>query len=307
MSTRKYRLAVPIDDDNVAVPYQPPSSTAPRRLPRWAMSNDTEFSSRPMLLNNVKTVEKAPSNSHPRWWLVLPCLVFMILASASDPLLMNDLIVRRYERYYGLDASAGGQRAVCRESMSTTPAPIAPIMYWQYPPPNQNPLQSHPNYNLVQRDAARFNIKNSIATIIPALVTFILLGSNSDTIGRRPLLVLPFFSKVLRYSFLLIIVSLNLSDIWLIATQAVEAFFGPEGLVILSSFAYITDCTNESRTRAFFITEVVIVIARVIPVLALSLWLRHHLYTVPLSVNLGLSVTGFFYALLVQPESVEAV
>jgi len=260
-----------------------------------------------MLLNNVKTVEKAPSNSHPRWWLVLPCLIFMILASASDPLLMNDLIVRRYERYYGLDSSASGQRAVCRESMATTPAPIEPIMYWQYPPPNQNPLQSHPNYNLVQRDAARFNIKNSIAMLIPALVTFILLGSNSDTIGRRPLLVLPFFSKVLRYSFLLIIVSLNLSDAWIIATQAVEAFFGPEGLVLLSAFAYITDCTNESRTRAFFITEVVIVISRVIPVLALSLWLRHHLYTVPLSVDLVLSVTGFFYALLVQPESVDAV
>jgi hypothetical protein len=105
----------------------------------------------------------------------------------------------------------------------------------------------------------------------------------------------------------LIIVSLNLSDVWIIATQAVEDFFGPEGLVLLSAFAYITDCTNESRTRAFFITEVVIVISRVIPVLALSLWLRHHLYTVPLSVDLVLSVTGFFYALLVQPESVDAV
>jgi MFS family permease len=188
----------------------------------------------------------------------------------------------------------------------TTPAPIVPILYWQFLPPDQNPLQRRPDYSLVQRDASSFNVKNSIATLIPAFVTFILLGSNSDIIGRRPLLVLPFLGKVVRYSFMLIIVSLDLSDAWIIATHALEASFGSGGLVILSALAYITDCTNESRTRAFLLTEVLTVIARIIPVLAVSLWLRHYLYIVPLSVNLILSVIGLSYTLFVQPESVES-
>lgn len=309
MSTRKYRLAAPINNDNVFVSCRQVLPTRPFRLPRLAVSNDAERNSKPVLLNNVTTVEKVSSNPPARWWLVLPCLLLITLAGASDLLLMNDLIVRRYEHYYGLDASEGAQRIVCRESM-TTPAPIVPIMYWQIPHPNQNPLQHHPDYNLVQRDASRFNVKSSIAMAIPAFIIFILLGSNSDFIGRRPLLVLPFCGKVVRYSLMLIIVSRDLSDNWLIATYALEAMFGSSGLVLLSALAYITDCTNksnESRTRAFLVTEVMVVIARIVPILAVSVWLRYHGYTVPLSVDLTLSMIGLFYALLVQPESVESV
>jgi len=297
------------------------------------MSNDDELSSRSVLLNNAKTIEKVPSNPHPRWWLVLPSLLLIILASAADPLLLNDLIVRRYERYYGLNASAGAQRADCRQSM-TTLAPIMPILYGQFPSPNQDALQRRPNYNfvqrrpgynlvqrrpnyklvqlrsdytLVQRDASSFNVKNSIATLVPSVVSFILLGSNSDIIGRRPLLVLPFLGKVFRYSFMLIIVSRDLSNTWIIANHALEAMFGSGGLVILGALAYITDCTNEGRTRAFLLTEVMTVVARIIPVLAVSLWLRYYLYIVPLSVTLALSVIGLLYTLFVQPESVESV
>jgi hypothetical protein len=50
-----------------------------------------------------------------------------------------------------------------------------------------------------------------------------------------------------------------------------------------------------------------LVIARIIPVLAIGLWLRHHFYIGPLSVDLALSVIGLFYALFIQPESVESV
>ena len=306
MSTRKYRLAPPVDTGKVAVSYRTTLPTPSNRLYRVTLSNDAELSSKRELLKNKKTLEKASLTSSPRWWLVLPSVLFIILASASDPLLMNDLIVRRYERQYGLPTSAGAQRTACRQS-STTPPPNGPMMYWQLRPPDQYPMQQHPDYNLVQRDAASFNIKNSIATLVPAVIIFLLLGSNSDIIGRRPLLVLPFVGKVVRYTLMLIIVSLNLSDAWLIAAHALEAVFGAGGLVVLSAFSYITDCTGASRTRAFLLTEVFIVIARILPILAVSLWLRRYLYTGPLSVDLTLSVMGLLYGIFVLPESVESV
>jgi len=305
MSTRKYRLAAPIDSDNVDVPYRSPSSVAPP-LPIWmGKSNNIGTSTSKVLLHDREKIgETLPFTPPARWWLVLPCLILIMLVTAGDPLLMNDLIVRRYERHYGLDASPNSQSKVCRQSATTS----IPVFYRQFPRPYQELPQSRSDYTKVQHDAASFHMKNSIVALIPALVTSVFLGSNCDIIGRRPLLVLPFLGKVVWYPLMLIIVSRDLSDAWLLAAHAIEAVFGSHGLVMLSAFAYITDCTDGSmRTRAFLLTEGIAFLARVVPVLAVGIWLRFHLYIVPLSVCLGLSVIGLLYALFVQPESVESV
>jgi hypothetical protein len=298
MSFKKYRLAAPINNDEINLSRIPKVSF---NVPLLSTSNDDKLNSKSMKLNDK---EKGL-----RWWIVLPCLLLIFLTTSSDVLLMNDLIVRRYEQYYGLSTSVDAQRTACRQSATTTPAPFMRRFYWQFPPspPRQNPSQQSADYDLVQRDTANFNVKNSFATLIPALVTFIILGSNSDTIGRRPLLVLPFIGKVVRYTLMIIIVARDLSNTWLIVTGAIEAIFGSSGLALLSAFSYITDCTDESRTRAFFITEVMLVIARIIPILSIGLWLRYYLYIAPLSADLALSVLGLLYALFIQPESVENV
>jgi hypothetical protein len=292
MSFKKYRLAAPIDNNVSRIPK------VSFNVPLLLTSNDDKLNSKSIQLNDKEKV--------PRWWIVLPCLLLIFLTSSSDVLLMNDLIVRRYERYYGLSTSVDAQRTACRQSATTTPAPFMRRFYWQFPS-RQNPSQQSADYDLVQRDTASFNVKNSFATLIPALVTFVILGSNSDTIGRRPLLVLPFIGKIIRYILTIIIVARDLSNTWLIVTQAIEAIFGSSGLSLLSAFSYITDCTDKSRTRAFFITEVMLVIARIIPILSIGIWLRYYLYIAPLSVDLALSVIGLLYALFIQPESVESV
>jgi hypothetical protein len=113
---------------------------------------------------------------------------------------------------------------------------------------------------------------------------------------------------VIWHSLMLIIVSRDLSDTWLLIAHAIEASVGSSGLVLLSAFAYITDCTVGSlRTRAFLITEGTAFLIRVVPILAVGVWLRFYRYTVPLSVCLGFSVVALLYALFIQPESVESV
>jgi hypothetical protein len=305
MSARKYRLATPIDSDQTDVLYPPVPSKSLARSPRLTMLHNVETSTSKALLDNRQKIEESTPFTPPaRWWLVLPCLLLILLVSAADQLLMNDLIVRRYQRYYGFNASPNTQRENCRQSMTT----FRPTYYWQFYSPNQQPPQGRPDYTLVQRDAASFQIKNSIVGLIPSLIIFILLGSNCDTIGRRPLLVLPFVGKVIWYSLMLIIVSRDLSDAWLLAANGIEGLFGSIGLVMLSGFAYITDCTYGSmRTRAFLLSEGLLFLTRIVPILALGIWLRFYLYTVPLSVCLALSMIGLFYASFVQPESVENV
>ncbi len=305
MSFRKYRLSEPVDRSNTSVSYHPETSTLLPLAPRFIRLNNIDTSPREALLNNGKKIGAVQQSTPPPcWWLVLPCLILIILVTAADPLLMNDLIIRRYERQYGLEASPSTQSKVCRESM-TTPAPV---FYYQFPPPNQMPQQSHPGYTAVQHASASFHTKNSIVAIVPGLVTLLFLGPNCDIIGRRPLLVLPFVGKVVWYSLLLIIVSRNLSDAWLLGAHAIEAVFGSSGLVTLSAYAFITDCTHEStRNRAFLVTEGVSFLTRLVPVLAVGIWLRFYLYTIPLSVCLGLSVIALLYAIFIQPESVESV
>jgi len=120
--------------------------------------------------------------------------------------------------------------------------------------------------------------------------------------------MLPLLGKVVWYSLMLIIVSRNLSNNWLLGVHAIEAVFGSNGLLVLSAFSYITDCTyGPMRTRAFLLTEGLLFLARIVPVLSVGIWLRFYLYTVPLSVCLVLSVVALLYTLFIQPESVESV
>lgn len=305
MSFRKYRLSEPVNNHNTDVSYLSIRSTPAPGASRFIRLNSIDTSTREALVHNHEKLEVLQqSTSSVRWWLVLPCLILITLATAADPLLINDLIIRRYERYYGLDASPSAQSRICKESMKTP----APVFYYPFPPMNPIPPQNHPSYAAVQHAAASFHTKNSIVALVPSLVTFLFLGSNCDSIGRRPLLVLPLVGKVVWYSLLLIIVSRNLSDAWLLAAQAIEAVFGSSGLVMLSAFAFITDCTHDStRNRAFLVTEGISFLTRIIPVLAVGIWLRFYLYTLPLSVCLGLSVIGLLYTLFIQSESLENV
>ena len=98
---------------------------------------------------------------------------------------------------------------------------------------------------------------------------------------------------------MLIVVTRDLSDAWLIAATTIDEVFGSMGLVMLSGFAYITDCTHGStRTRAFLLTEGIVFLTRIIPVLAVGIWLRFYRYIAPLSVCLTISVIGLIYCTL---------
>lgn len=316
MASRQYRLAAPSirstpSDRKIVVHYRPTLSRPSSNQGRPIMTNDYDTSNRKTLLDDTKVVETTPDHVPPaRWWFVLPCLVLIALASSATSLLLNDLLVYRYEIVYGIQGSTQYQQNACRESSRSQPI----IYYWlplQFIP-QASPRQSQQNadYNLVQMAVAQFNVKNSLVTFFPSLISFMLLGANCDTIGRQPMLLLPFLGKMVDMALMLVVVTRNLSDAWILVAHALEALFGSAGLLMLSAFAFITDCTLESnRTRAFLITELVLVIVRVGPSLGLGFWLRQypHSYVAPIIVSLVLSTIGLLYVLLIQPESVQSV
>ena len=96
----------------------------------------------------------------------------------------------------------------------------------------------------------------------------------------------------------------NLSNIWIILSVMFDGLFGTAALNILSSFAYVTDCTNEkTRTIGIIITDVFIACSRFIPLLTVGIYLQEPKFIQTMVFTLLLSLSGFVYCIFLQPES----
>jgi hypothetical protein len=83
-----------------------------------------------------------------------------------------------------------------------------------------------------------------------------------------------------------------------------DSLFGTTALNILSSFAYVSDCTNEkTRTSALIITEVCLVCSKLLPLLTIGIYLQHPNFTQSMVFTLLLSLSGFVFSIVLQPES----
>jgi hypothetical protein len=238
----------------------------------------------------------------PRWWRILPALVLIVIITTIDSLILNDFIEYRYTSYYQVNSSlTPNTRELCLNasqkehnsshliSTTTSKYPISTTMS-----PNDR----------VQESTARLNVYLSLAATIPAILTSILLGTNCDRIGRKPLIILPYIGKIIRYFIFTAIAYYNLSDLWIILTIMLDSAFGTTGLSLLTSFAYVSDCTNEkTRTLAMIITDVCLASSRCLPLITMGIYLQHPNFIQSMVFTLLLSVGGFVFCVVLQPES----
>ena len=222
-----------------------------------------------------------------RWWIVLPIVVVSMTVATIEPALMNDLMVRRARYQYGiLNGSSPSSETACNT------------------PNLENNSQLSELSIKVQQSVSHLNILIAGVGAIPAVLTYVILGANCDRIGRRPLLIIPCLGRIIRYIILLLLVQLNLDDVWLIIADVVDGLFGSNSLLLLGAIAYISDCTShEERGRAMILEEAAVALTRIFPLLGLGFWLQHHDYTLPMSICLGINVAALIYIYLFQPES----
>ena len=238
----------------------------------------------------------------PRWWRVLPFLTLLMVITNIDSLILNDFIEHRFAlKYQTNSTSTQNARDLClnnskssqhsADSRSTTTSGYATTT-------------TISTDVLVQQANARLNVYISLAATVPSLIVAVLIGANGDRIGRKSLIVLPYLGKVLRYIILTAVVYFDLSDLWIIISVMLDSAFGTAALNILSSFAYVTDCTSEkSRTPAIIITDVCIGSSRFIPLVTLGIYLQHPKFIQSMVFTLLLSLAGFIGGLVLQPES----
>jgi len=238
----------------------------------------------------------------PRWWRVLPALVLLMIIATTDNLILNDFIEYRYRTYYQLNSSStSNTRELCLNTsqISQNSTNLISTTTSNYPVSTT----MSPN-DLIQKSTARLNVFIALAATIPALLTSILVGANCDRIGRKPLIALPFIGKIMRYFILTAVAYYNLSDLWIILAVMLDSAFGTSGLSILSSFAYVSDCTNEkTRTSAIVITDVSIACSKFLPLLTIGIYLQNPNFIQSMVLILLISVGGFVSSIVLQPES----
>ncbi|CAF2074624.1 unnamed protein product [Rotaria magnacalcarata] len=251
--------------------------------------------------NNVKIPLLPPSL--PRWWRVLPSLLLLITITNIDNLILNDFVEDRYTKYYELNSSSTqNDHELClnasRTSHNSTPSFLTTTT-------SKYPISTTKSINeQIQASTARLNVFLSLAATLPAILASIFLGANCDRIGRKPLIALPYIGKVIRYAILTAVAYYNLSDIWIIISTMFDGLSGTAALNILSSFAYVTDCTNKkTRTAAIVITDVSLSCSRLLPSLTMGLYLQHPHYVQAMIFTFALSVLGLIFSIFLQPES----
>jgi hypothetical protein len=238
----------------------------------------------------------------PRWWRVLPSLLLIVIITTIDILILNDFIEYRYTTYYQVNSSSTpNTRELCLNVSRTSHNSTILISTTTSKYPISTTIS--PN-DLIQASTARLNVFISLAATIPAILTSILLGTNCDRIGRKPLIALPFMGKTIRYFILTAVAYYNLADLWIILAVMFDSAFGTVGLSLLSSYAYVSDCTSEkARTRAIIITDVCMNCSRCIPLLAMGIYLENPDFIQSMVFTLLLSVGGLIFSVVLQPES----
>ena len=238
----------------------------------------------------VRTERRQAQRDNPtrRWWLVLPVVLVSMTTASTDPILLNNLIISRYQVVYGLiNASSPASESACKAAAQT---------------PNDSDLVDLSIK--VQQSVSHLNIVMAGVGALPAVLSYVILGANCDRIGRRPLLIIPCVGRIIRFTILLLLVRFDLGDAWLIVANAIDGLFGSNSLLILGAIAYISDCTTSTqRARAMLLEEVSAALTRIFPLLGLGFWLQEHGYTLPIAINLGINVAALIYVCLVQPES----
>lgn len=237
--------------------------------------------------------------TYPRWWRGLPSLLIMMIISNIDVLILNDFIEYRFATFYQINSTSSEiRRELCLNESSSSSSSLSTTTS------SSHVSTTTSLSNLVQSSTARLNVYIYIATTIPAIFTSIILGANCDRIGRKSLIALPFIGKIARYLILSSVAYFHLPDWCIVVSVMCDGMCGAASLCILSAFAYVADCTTpKNRTPATIIANISIASSRILPLITLGLYLKRHHFIVAMLIALAISLFGFIFTLIFQPES----
>ena len=159
--------------------------------------------------------------------------------------------------------------------------------------------------DFVHQKTSKWILYQSVAWTLPSIFASLILGSWSDKVGRKVILILPSVGSVLLYvNYVLNVAFFSLHVNYLLIGVCVSGFFGGFATILLGVFSYISDITDKSqRTIRVAVLESMIFMGGTAGSLIGGILLDHDGFIPAFGLCLGLTVLTILYISFVLPES----
>lgn len=159
--------------------------------------------------------------------------------------------------------------------------------------------------DFVHEKTSKWILYQSVSLMVPSIAASLILGSWSDKVGRKTVLILPSIGSVLLYiNYMLNVGYFSLDVNFILIGVCISGFFGGFATTLLGVFSYISDITDKSqRTLRVAILESMIFLGGTVGNLIGGVLVEHQGFMAAFGLCLGLSVVVIFYVSLILPES----
>ncbi|GFS23359.1 proton-coupled folate transporter [Elysia marginata] len=234
--------------------------------------------------NSEKTAVPTLPNTRLVWAASLIILSCYIVVAMTTPTLSTQYLNYRIGKDdYNFSYSTGDKSTDCGNSTS-----------------EQKDL-----LNRIQRETSRVVITTNLASGIPSVLTCLVVGSYSDFLGRRPLIIASVLGAMARASSLAAVIYFDLSVGYFYLGSFVDGVLGSYFTLVLAVTAVIADVTPvpEARALRFAIVEGTLFTAGAVAELAIGFMIKTWDYFVPSAVNTCLIVVALIVTLFCLPET----
>ncbi|NWW49396.1 PCFT protein, partial [Pedionomus torquatus] len=164
-----------------------------------------------------------------------------------------------------------------------------------------DPLQQE-----VEALVSHWNLCINLGGFFVGLFSVTLFGPWSDSVGRRPALVLPAVGMAMQAAIYLLVMYLQLHVAYFLLGRLLSGLLGDYNLILASCFAYVAD-TSGKRARTFrvAILEACLGVAGMLASIGGGQWRKAQGYINPFWLVLAASLAAALYAAFCLQESVK--
>ncbi|NXH16634.1 PCFT protein, partial [Bucco capensis] len=164
-----------------------------------------------------------------------------------------------------------------------------------------DPLQQE-----VETLVSHWNLCINLGGFFVGIFSVTLLGPWSDSVGRRPALVLPAVGMALQAAIYLLVMYLQLHVAYFLLGRLLSSLLGDFNLILASCFAYVADSSDKhTRTFRVAILEACLGIAGMVASIGGGQWRKAQGYINPFWLVLAASLAAALYAAFGLRESVK--
>ncbi|KAJ8306728.1 hypothetical protein KUTeg_015769 [Tegillarca granosa] len=171
---------------------------------------------------------------------------------------------------------------------------------------NTSTEQFH-NQQTVTTETATWNLYNSLASCLPAVITNFIFGSYSDQYGRKLFLALSTSGSFLKIGLCCVGAYLGWGIYYFILFYAFDGITGMWICFITISYSYVADITRKGKSRTFAIVlvELCVGLAAVSASITSGYFVRNFGFVLPLATCAGLLLIQMILLVCFLPETVQ--